>query len=179
MKTNASTALRDVAVCVLAALVSLGVGLAVRRHQAQASPSPTAASSETTTAAPVDHAPLSLAEFRAAAEDGKTLVIDARDDVAYARGHVPRSLSLPNRRFDAGYARLRSRLEADRDRPIALYCANTFCGDSTEVQARLRSLGFTNVAVFPDGWDAWKAAGHTEEKSDVATAALAPWKNPS
>jgi rhodanese-related sulfurtransferase len=178
MKTNASTVLRDVAVCVLGALLSLGVGLTLRRHQNPPS-SPAAAASETTTAAPVDHAPLSLTEFRAAVDDGKTLVIDARDDVAYARGHVPRSLSLPNRRFDAGYARLRSHLEADRDRPIVLYCANTYCGDSAEVQARLRSLGFTNVAVFPEGWDAWRSAGHPEEKSDVASAALAPWKKPS
>ena len=106
-------------------------------------------------------------------------MIDARDDVAYARGHVPGSLSLPNRRFDARYAQLRSRLEANRARPIVLYCTNTFCGDSTEVQARLRSLGFTNVAVFPEGWDAWRSAGHPEEKSEVASAPIAPWKNPS
>lgn len=178
MTTEPASFPRAVAVCVLAALLSLGVGLAVRRHQ-NPPPSPAAPAETPAKTTPIDHAPLSLAEFRAAAEDGKTLVIDARDDVAYARGHVPGSLSLPGRRFDAGYARLRSRLEADRARPIALYCANTYCGDSAEVQSRLRSLGFTHVAVFPDGWDAWKTGGHPEEKSDVAVAALAPWKNPS
>ena len=177
MKTIPTSVPRDVAVCFLAALLSLGAGLAVRRHQNP--PLSPVAPTETTAGTHIDHAPLSLAEFRAAVEDEKTLVVDARDDVLYARGHVPRSLSLPNRRFDASYARLRSRLETDRARPIAIYCANTFCGDSTEVQARLRSLGFTNVSVFPDGWDAWKTAGHPEEKSDVAAAALAPWKNPS
>jgi rhodanese-related sulfurtransferase len=175
MKTKSSaTVPRDAAVCILAALLSLGVGLAVRSHKSQP-PSPTPPT-ETTV---LDHPPLSIAEFRAAVDDGKTLVIDARDDVAFARGHVPRSLSLPNRRFDARYAQLRARLEADRARPIALYCTNTYCGDSTEVQARLQSLGYTNVTVFPDGWDAGKTAGFPEEKSDVASAALTPWKNPS
>ena len=172
MKTKSSIVSLNVALCGLAALLSLGAGLAVRRHQHPSPPPPSQAPD-------IDHAPLSLAEFRAAVDDGKTLVIDARDDVAYARGHVPRSLSLPNRRFEARYAQLRSHIEADRDRPIALYCSNRYCGDSAEVQARLQSLGYTNVTVFPEGWESWKTAGYPEEKSDDAAVALAPWKNPS
>jgi rhodanese-related sulfurtransferase len=179
MTTKApASVLRDVAVCVLAALFSLGVGLAVHSHR-NPPPSPAAQTETPATTTRIGHAPLSLAEFRTAVDDGKTLVIDARDDVFYARGHVPRAISLPNRRFDASYARLRSQLEADPARPIVLYCGNTHCGDSTEVQARLQSLGYTNVAVFPEGWDAWKNAGLPEEKGDVASVVLVPWKNPS
>lgn len=174
MKTKSTIVRSDSAVCVLAAVLSFGVGLAVRRHQ-----NPPQSPAETTDTTTIDHAPVSLAEFRAAIDGGKTLVIDARDDVAYARGHVPRSLSLPNRRFDSRYAQLRAQLETDRARPIVLYCSNTYCGDSTDVQARLRSLGYTNVVVFPDGWDGWKTAGYPEEKSDVASVTLVPWNNPS
>lgn len=172
MKTKPSTVLRDVAVCVLAALLSVGFGLVVRRHQ-----SPPPYSVAETPA--IDPAPLSLTEFRAAVDDGKTLVIDVRDDISYARGHVPRALSLPHRRFDARYAQLKSRLEADRDQSILLYCGSTYCDASTAVQARLQALGYTDVTVFPDGWAAWETAGYPEEKSDAAAGALAPWKNPS
>jgi rhodanese-related sulfurtransferase len=171
MKTKASPLFRDAALCIFAALLSLFLGLAIRRHQSSPPPSPTEATS-------IGNVPLSLAEFRAAVDDRTALVIDARDDIFYARGHVPRSLSLPNRRFDARYSQLRSLLEADRAHLILVYCNNTYCGDSSEVQTRLHALGFTNVVVFPDGWDAWKTAGYPEEKSDAAMT-LHPWKNPS
>jgi rhodanese-related sulfurtransferase len=159
--------LRDAGICALAALLSLGIGLAVHQHHA---PALTATSSL---------APLALTEFRAAIDGGKTLIIDARDDVLYARGHVPHALSLPVRRFDARYAQLRSQLEADRTRSIALYCSSSYCGASAEVKARLQALGFTNVAIFPGGWSAWKTASYPEEKSDATAVVLAPWKNPS
>jgi rhodanese-related sulfurtransferase len=167
MKTKSSTFLRDVGICGLAALLSVGVGLAVGRHQ---TPPPTEASTI---------APLSLAEFRAAVDGGQALVIDARGDIPYARGHVPRALSLPYQRFAVRYRELKSQLEADRARPIILYCGNTDCDASAKLQARLRALGYTNVAVFPHGWTAWQAAGYPEEKSGAATVVLAPWKNPS
>jgi rhodanese-related sulfurtransferase len=160
MKTKPSAFLRDAGICALAALLSIGFGFVVNRRRGPLPPPPMA-----TTASTIDGESLSLAGFRAAVDRGKVLIIDARDDIFYARAHVPGSLSLPERRFDACYAQLKSRIEADRARPIIVYCSNTYCDASTEVQARLHVLGYTNVAVFPDGWAAWKTAGYPEEKS--------------
>lgn len=184
MKTKRFLFLRDTSIYTLAALLSIGAGLAVSRRQGQPASPPLAPARSspavrTIERQPLGAQPLSLAEFRAGVDGGKALIIDARDDIFYARGHVPRALSLPHRRFDARYTQLKSRLEADLAQPIILYCGNTDCDASQEVQVRLLALGYTNVTVFPMGWTAWKTAGYPEEKSDAASVALAPWKNPS
>ena len=174
MKMKPSPFLRAV-VCVLATQLSARIAVADSERQTPPPSVPTSSPQEST----IDREPLSLAEFRAAVNEGKALVLDVRDDAFFARGHVPGALSLPHRRFKVRYAQLQSRLQAAPARPIIVYCDNTYCDASTAVQARLQELGYTNVAVFPDGWAAWKTAGYPEEKSEAVSVPLAPWKNPS
>ncbi len=174
MKMKPSTFRRAAGICALATQLSAGVGLAAGERQAP----PLLVSASSPQVSAIDREPLSLAEFRAAVDGRKTLILDARDDIFYARGHVPRALSLPLRRFHVRYAQLQSRLEADLAQPIIVYCGNSYCEAGTEVQARLQELGYTNVAVFPDGWTAWKTTGYPEETSDAVAVPLTPWKNP-
>lgn len=46
-----------------------------------------------------------------------------------------------------------------KDAPVIVYCAGTFCPASREAAERLAGLGYTNVAAFEGGVEAWKQAG--------------------
>jgi rhodanese-related sulfurtransferase len=172
MNTPTAPFRRAATICFFAAVFSASIGFAVRENlvATRQAPPPVRAP---------EQGPLSLSEFRALVDQGQALIIDARDDLFFARGHVPNAVSLPRARFAARYAQLRSRLEADRARAMVVYCSNQYCGDSAEVQSQLKELGYTQVTVFADGWDAWRAAGYPLQKSDSSTVELPPWKNPS
>jgi rhodanese-related sulfurtransferase len=119
---------------------------------------------------------LSLEEFHRFVQDKNGLVLDARNELLYRKGHVPRALSLPLDRFQPNYVKLKPLLEADKALPIIIYCAGIHCGASVEVQRKLVAMGYTQTAVFLEGWPAWQAAKLPEEVSNGGEVPLAPWK---
>jgi rhodanese-related sulfurtransferase len=102
---------------------------------------------------------IDLGQFRQIVHDKSELILDARDALYYQQGHVPGALSLSRDNFGRDYLRLRSMLEKDKNRPIVVYCSGGACHDSKMVAQALLSLGFTNVRIFPGGWEQWSAAG--------------------
>jgi rhodanese-related sulfurtransferase len=98
---------------------------------------------------------LTLEECRAFVEGGGGILLDARGAKFYARGHIAGALSLPVNDFDAGYRRLQSRLEEDRDRRIVIYCSSVNCPDSDRLRGKLEKLGYRRVEVFKGGLAAW------------------------
>ncbi len=108
---------------------------------------------------------LSLDEFRIFVEKKRGLILDARPELFHRLGHVPGALSLPREDFEAGYARLKSRLEADKNQPMVVYCSSNSCEDSELLQKALGGLGFTQVVVWRGGWAEWTQAGLPEEKT--------------
>ena len=120
---------------------------------------------------------LSLEAFQAFRKQG--IIIDARNDVAYQRGHVPGALSLPYERFAVCYGKLKPLLEADKNQPITIYCNGGGCGSSEEEHKKFVNMGYTRVSVFAGGWVAWQQAKLPEEKSKGGVdAPLRPWKKP-
>jgi rhodanese-related sulfurtransferase len=83
-------------------------------------------------------------------------VLDARPTVIYEQGHVPGALSLPRGEFSRAFAQQRTALEADRARPLVVYCQGGACEDSELVAKALLELGFSRVAILVGGWEAWK-----------------------
>ena len=77
----------------------------------------------------------------------------------FERGHVPDAINLARDDFAHDYRRLTAVLEANRDKPIIVYCSGGDCHDSQLVANALLSLGFSDVTVFTGGWDEWSAAG--------------------
>jgi rhodanese-related sulfurtransferase len=118
----------------------------------------------------------SIDELRAVMERRDAVVIDVRPDLHYRRGHVPGALSLPATRFQAGYSKLKARLESDKAQLLVLYCGGGQCDESEQVRGRLRAMGFTRVAIVPEGWAGWQAARLPEEKAEGVDAPLEPWK---
>lgn len=108
---------------------------------------------------------ISLDELKRRSAATNSVILDARAEFFYQLGHVPGALSLPRSDFEAAYAKLKTRLEADKNQPIAVYCSGSDCEDSQMVAEALVKLGFRKVAVFKGGWDDWTAAHLPEEKS--------------
>lgn len=79
----------------------------------------------------------------------RQLIIDARDEAQYAKGHIPGAMHLEWRQV------LAKRNNIPRDRPVLLYC-NT---GSLSAQAAfaLRVAGWDQVRVLQGGLQAWKA----------------------
>ncbi len=113
-------------------------------------------------AAPFKIAPaatIGLDKFRTAVDSKSVLILDARPSVFFENGHVPGASNLARDNFAQDYRRLTGVLEANRDKPIIVYCSGGECHDSKLVANALLSLGFGNVSVFTGGWEAWSAAG--------------------
>lgn len=54
---------------------------------------------------------------------------------------------------------------------IVTYCGGPNCGQSTEAARKLMDLGYTNVRVFKEGLEGWKAAGNETSRPEPAPAA--------
>jgi rhodanese-related sulfurtransferase len=82
---------------------------------------------------------------------------------------------LPVGRFQAVYAKLKSRMEINYAQPIVIYCEGLQCGASDELASKLSALGYSRVAVFKEGWMAWTDAQLPMEKSEGEDVLLTPW----
>jgi rhodanese-related sulfurtransferase len=107
---------------------------------------------------------LGLDGFRQFVEQHRGIVLDARPEIFHRLGHVPTAFSLPRNDFEAGYAKIKAQLERNKDQPLAVYCSDSSCEDSTMVEQALVSLGYTHVSVFRGGWNEWTDEGLPIEK---------------
>jgi len=94
-------------------------------------------------------------------EEGRVLFIDARARDDYARGHIPGAISLPIGEFEADIEAFRQTHALAQ--PIVTYCSGRWCQDSQELAQRLMAQGYTEVAVFIDGFPGWEAEGYPVE----------------
>jgi len=81
--------------------------------------------------------------------------IDARDPDEFATGHIPNALNISADSLALGQADISS---LAKDRPLIVYCGSTSCDKSDELAKALKSLGFTNISVMPEGFEGWQAA---------------------
>lgn len=59
----------------------------------------------------------------------------------------------------------------DKTARVIVYCSGPSCPNSRDAGVKLATLGFTNVRVFGNGLEAWKASGRGVEVLSNATAA--------
>ena len=105
-----------------------------------------------------------LDDFQAYVKEKRGIILDARPEIFYRFGHVPGALSLPRDEFEKGYTLLKAKLEANKNRPMIIYCSDESCEDSELVHKALANLGYTQISIFRGGWDTWTKAGLPEEK---------------
>ena len=58
-----------------------------------------------------------------------------------------------------------------KDAEIVTYCGGPACPQGSEAARKLTDLGYTNVHVYKDGLERWKAAGNEIVKPESGPAA--------
>ena len=94
-------------------------------------------------------------ELRAAIDAGDVVVVEALPASYYAEGHLPGARNLALDDLD----RLAGDVIPRTDQPVVTYCTGPTCSNSHQAAERLRALGYTDVRVFAEGKDGWRAAG--------------------
>ena len=93
-------------------------------------------------------------------EEGRVFLVDVRPAFFFSLGHIPGSISLPLKKFDAQFPAIRSQFEAalGAGRVIVLYCTNEKCPDGLIAAGKLSKLGYS-ISVYKGGWKEWQDAG--------------------
>jgi rhodanese-related sulfurtransferase len=106
---------------------------------------------------------VSLEEAHELWKGGETLFLDARLADDFAELHIAKAINLPEDRMKD--IKNTGILGLPRDRQIVVYCARRQCGFALKEAKYLKSLGFTRVSVFLDGFAAWDDAGYEVDSS--------------
>jgi rhodanese-related sulfurtransferase len=90
------------------------------------------------------------------------VIVDAREAVEYAAGHIAGARCVP---YDDAVAKpeLLAPFKG-LGRPIIVYCSGGDCESSKDLAKSMLAEGIRKVLVFTDGYPAWQAAGYPVEK---------------
>ncbi|MFT5498001.1 MAG: rhodanese-related sulfurtransferase [Kiritimatiellia bacterium] len=95
-------------------------------------------------------------EVDEALQTGRYLIVDARTLEKYDAGHIPMADPLPVAEFSNYF--LNISVVATPADPLLIYCNGKNCDDSLQLVDLLLQQGYTNLTVYVDGFNAWKAA---------------------
>jgi hypothetical protein len=87
---------------------------------------------------------ISWAEFDRLRGQRGVLILDARSESAFRRGHIAGAVNLPLPDFNAASL---ARMIGRRDRPIVIYCNNNFSNNAEPVITKMRPLAL-NIQTF-------------------------------
>lgn len=83
------------------------------------------------------------------------VLIDARRAPDYARGYIGHAINVP---IDANDAELATAVAGvARQSRIIVYCQSIRCSFAEKVAVRLAEAGFSNISLFPGGWEEWSS----------------------
>jgi rhodanese-related sulfurtransferase len=88
---------------------------------------------------------------------GKVLFVDARPANQYREGHIRGAIGFDVNDFERSAPEALPLLPFDRE--ILAYCSGGDCDDSLMLARKLLDLGYKNVKLYEDGYQAWKKAG--------------------
>ena len=124
-------------------------------------PPPPAVSGAPAAAIPL---PVGLMQVKDMFDRKEAVIVDARDEATFAKGHIQGALSLP-----VGEAAEKVPAFAEKHPPdtlLILYCNGYGCHDSMELGIKLIENGFTSVYAFEGGYPEWKDAGYPVEGTE-------------
>lgn len=101
----------------------------------------------------VDIPEVSLTETEREIRENEPLVLDARHVADYRRGSLPgaKSMSVDSRLFK----RQELLSGVGKDKRIIVYCQSAACGYADEIARFLKFNGYTNLAIYRDGYRGW------------------------
>jgi len=98
-------------------------------------------------------------------ENGEVVAAEALPEGNFLDAHLPGAVNLPHDQVDE----LAPRVLPDKDRPVAVYCANSACKNSSIAARRLVQLGYSHVYQYEEGKQDWIEAGlAVERETEVA-----------
>jgi rhodanese-related sulfurtransferase len=98
--------------------------------------------------------PIDLKTMRGILGDRSYRLIDVRSREDFAIGRLPGAVNIP---WNPD-AQTPSVLVAP-DKWVVVYCSNEFCEQALQSATQLKRVGYRDVAVFVDGYEAWWNAG--------------------
>ncbi len=106
---------------------------------------------------------LSLPQAYEIFQQGQALFIDARNAEEYAELHIPGAINLSPENLKERGARPLPEVPAER--PLVVYCGQVSCDAALKVAEQLQALGYSQVAAFLGGFQAWDQAGYPADTS--------------
>lgn len=85
---------------------------------------------------------------------GHGILIDVRERDAFCKSHAVGAINLPYREFEDAYPDFAK--DRALDQPLFIFCQGTLCGISIRVAKHLLELGFKNLIVIKQDFEAWK-----------------------
>jgi rhodanese-related sulfurtransferase len=95
---------------------------------------------------------------------GLAIVLDARTEESFKRGHIPGARNLPA--AEAMRTIPADLLGAAKNMILVVYCEGGDCLSSLGLARRLHDEGFRDLRVFGGGWAEWTKEGLPEEKAE-------------
>ena len=89
-------------------------------------------------------------------DDDDFVLIDSRPAAAYAAGHLPGAVSIP----ECSMKQNVNLLPEKKSRLLIFYCGGEFCSMSTHASAEAARVGYTNIKVLKEGVPGWTSAGY-------------------
>lgn len=86
--------------------------------------------------------------------------IDGRDEWEFGAGRIAGAVNMPDYNFEDYIDKYNV---MDKRLNYVVYCGGEDCDISIRLAKKLNEIGFTNVYVFPGGWDQWYAANFPVE----------------
>ena len=102
--------------------------------------------------------PVDLATTRDLVNRKSVRIIDARKPELFQIGRLPGAVNMP---WEDGVL---LSIEIRPTEPLLLYCDNEFCEQSLRLGEKLQRMGYRDIAVFVDGYEAWWNAGGTVDQ---------------
>jgi rhodanese-related sulfurtransferase len=102
-------------------------------------------------------------------------LVDARTKEEYEDAHIVKAINISEK----GFAAESAQLPADKGALVIFYCNGVKCGKSKKVAKLAEALGYTNIALYSDGFPVWEeknltiVPGATYGKK-IETARLSP-----
>jgi rhodanese-related sulfurtransferase len=89
-------------------------------------------------------------ELSAHVQNKSAVIIDARSQSSFARGHVRGAINIPAGEKES-YTDQHLR-HLDRDQLMIIYCGSSTCHASDMLYDYLTTQGFSNMRLYPPGW---------------------------
>lgn len=96
-------------------------------------------------------------------EDNSALIIDARLEEIFIKGHIPGARSIPLSQFDELIGNFYEAVSMEQK--IIIYCSGRECTDSHTLAQKLSEAGYENIKVFAGGFIEWEQEGYQIEKN--------------